>query len=249
MVWAQLHLMHGRRKLSSGDCALTELCLVNWLWLEIFIQFLGARKGSGRMGNRKNQEAEINWEIFFQFAHCLSRMHKEVNLSLKWFFIRQATSKSDIDYSLPFYALMLFIDFSVLCPMMQYQSDWIGIFSLWDYTRNLRNLTDACIRPPNLQRLHKMNKDYIICTRKRGRNAALMKALCSCWNICRNVGRSIKSSLQLRDIVQREQQFKGLANVYRFSAGLCNASFSVLNDYYLLFLTLFPLLLFDFGTK
>lgn len=77
-------------------------------------------------------------------------------------FIRQAISRSDIDYSLPFCALMLFIDFSLQCPVMQYQSDWISIFSLWDYTRNLGCLTDAHIRPPNIQCSHKMNKKYII---------------------------------------------------------------------------------------
>lgn len=55
-----------------------------------------------------------------------------------------------------------FIDFSLHCPLLQYQSDWISIFSLWDYMRNLRCLTVACIRSPNIQRSRKMNEKYII---------------------------------------------------------------------------------------
>jgi len=62
---------------------------------------------------------------------------------------------------------MLFIDFSLQCSVMQYQGDWISIFSFWDYMRNLGCLTDAYIRLPNIQSSHKMNKKYVILKRQR----------------------------------------------------------------------------------
>lgn len=100
-------------------------------------------------------------------------------------------------------------------PVMQYQSDWISIFSLWDYTRNLGCLTDVCIRLPDIQCSHKMNNKYIILKRQR------RKPLWKCFFvICRSVQRARK--VYLKQAIPRKRNVAGHLNVHGFSAGLCN---------------------------
>lgn len=98
---------------------------------------------------------------------------------------------------------------------MQYQSDWISIFSLWDYTRNLGCLTDVCIRLPDIQCSHKMNNKYIILKRQR------RKAVWKCFFvICRSVQRGRK--VYLKQATPQKRNVAGYQNVHGFSAGLCN---------------------------
>lgn len=79
---------------------------VNWLSIKIFSRFLGLKK---RGEKKRRRDKWINWEIALQFFFSLSRVHKEVNLSLKWFLLSDRPYQDQILITACLFVLWCFL--------------------------------------------------------------------------------------------------------------------------------------------